>query len=277
MDKAFCIVHYNTNILTRALVSSINKNVEGAEIYIFDNSDVDKFTNTFENVTVFDNTEGKIINFGDVLSHYPNRHKSLGRFSNFGSFKHCISVDKCMDLIGKPFILLDSDVLLKKDVSGLFDADKYFVSSVKDWSWNTGPTCPHHKRCEPFICFINTDKCKSDGIRYYDDKHMDGLYNTTFDADSYDTGCWFYEKCKDKPNTEINKEEYIVHFGGGSYMGEKGRNRMTREEFLKRYESLYDKSVIEGMTDIKRGEYSRVSATNKRSLGRRRIRRTGWY
>ena len=58
------IVHYNTPHLTECLVKSINKFVSyECTIYIFDNSDKDPFTAKFDNVTIFDNTKGQIIDF----------------------------------------------------------------------------------------------------------------------------------------------------------------------------------------------------------------------
>ena len=48
-----------------------------------------------------------MINFNDILKEFPNSKNSLGKHSNYASFKHCISVDKCMDLINDNFILLD--------------------------------------------------------------------------------------------------------------------------------------------------------------------------
>ena len=121
MKKNILIIHYNTPYLTECLVRSINLFVEGATIYIFDNSNEKPFTAKFDNVTVFDNTKGQIINFDKWLEKYPNKKKSGGRLNKWGSAKHCYSVEKCMELINDGFILLDSDVLLKKDISNLID------------------------------------------------------------------------------------------------------------------------------------------------------------
>ena len=54
MKKNILIIHYNTPYLTECLVRSINLFVEGATIYIFDNSNEKPFTAKFDNVTVFD-------------------------------------------------------------------------------------------------------------------------------------------------------------------------------------------------------------------------------
>lgn len=235
----FLIIHFNTPDLTSALVRSINKFCCDAKIYIFDNSTISKFVNKFSNVTVFDNTTGKYVNFVKELKKYPNRHKSLGRASGYGSFKHCISVNKCFDLINEPFILLDSDVLLKKDVTEIIDGDCAFVGHIKDWSWDlTKKKYPVHKRVEPFICYINVPFCKSHGIKYFDEKHMVGTYYSGLDSDSWDVGCWFYECCKNEKYKEIEIGEYVEHFGGASYRPVK-KLKSNRDKWLNEHKDLY--------------------------------------
>lgn len=244
------IVHYNTPKLTECLVKSINKFVgTDCNIYIFDNSDKLPFTYKQDNITVFDNTRGQIINFNNELKKYPNHKYSLGSRSGWGSFKHCISVDKCFDLINDNFILLDSDILLRKDISNIFDEDYYACGDLQDWSWSIGnKSYPVHKRLLPFVTFINVKKAKQDNIRYFNAEHMDGLYDSThhnrtqLEKDSWDTGCWFYEKIKNKKIKFFNHEDYIVHFRGGSYT-RLGRNEsMTQEQWLYKYRNFYEEN-----------------------------------
>ena len=132
MKKNILIIHYNTPYLTECLVRSINLFVEGATIYIFDNSNEKPFTAKFDNVTVFDNTKGQIIDFNKWLEKYPNKNKSGGRLNKWGSAKHCYSVEKCMELIDDGFILLDSDVLLKRDISNLIDDKVIFTGDISN-------------------------------------------------------------------------------------------------------------------------------------------------
>lgn len=241
------IVHYNTPKLTECLVKSINKFVgTNCNIYIFDNSDKLRFTYSQENLTIFDNTHGQIINFDNELKKYPNHKNSLGSRSKWGSFKHCISVDKCFDLIDDNFILLDSDILLKKDISDIFDENYYACGDLQDWSWFIGnKNYPVHKRLLPFITFMNIKKAKEEGIRYFDSEHMDGLYDsihnnyTQLEKDSWDTGCWFYEKIKNKNIKLFNHEDYIVHFRGGSYCAYGRNEKMTQEQWLNKYKMFY--------------------------------------
>ena len=156
--KNVCIIHYNTPVLTSHLIKSINKHTPGTNIYVFDNSDKLPFQNTFDNVTVFDNTKGQIINFQTWLKKYPNKNKSGGKANKWGSAKHAYSVEKCMDLIKEPFVLFDSDVLVKKDFTPLFDDIVCYKGEVI-YQPNS-----RVKRVLPFICFINTPFCRQKKI-----------------------------------------------------------------------------------------------------------------
>ena len=215
MNKNVCIIHFNTPALTAHLVKSINKHTPGTNIYIFDNSDKRPFVNTFNNVTVFDNTKGQIINFNQWLKKYPDRMKSGGKANKWGSAKHAYSVEKCMELIKEPFVLLDSDVLIKKDFSPLFDD----VVCYKGEVISQPGTNNRIKRVLPFICFINTPMCFERGIHYFDENYMHGLRVGAI-GDRYDTGAAIYlltEKNK-APHREIKVSDYVVHYGNGSWV-----------------------------------------------------------
>ena len=48
--------------------------------------------------------------------------------NRYYSAKHCYTIQKFMDMYPEmPFILLDSDVLLKKDISDVFDEKFAFI------------------------------------------------------------------------------------------------------------------------------------------------------
>ena len=215
MNKNVCIIHYNTPVLTAHLVKSINKHTPGTKIYIFDNSDKTPFINSFNNVTVFDNTRGQIINFDQWLKKYPNREKSGGKANNWGSAKHAYSVEKCMELIKEPFVLFDSDVLVKKDFSILFDEIVCYKGEVI----HQPGTNRKIKRVLPFICFINTPMCKTKGIHYFDENYMHGL-RFKGNSDNYDTGGALYILTEQKKglHREIKTSDYIVHYGNGSWV-----------------------------------------------------------
>lgn len=228
MKKNILIIHYNTPYLTECLVRSINLFVKDAIIYIFDNSNEKPFTAKFDNLTVFDNTKGQIINFDKWLENYPNRKMPGGRLNKWGSAKHCYSVEKCMELIDDGFILLDSDVLLKRDISNLIDDKTIFTGEVV-----TQPNSSV-KRVLPFICYINVKMCKEKGVHYLDDNYMHGLWKNGV-ADRYDTGGGFYMGAKDYPSRPISYSEYVVHFGHGSWNAIGKKNQYTAEEWLKMF------------------------------------------
>lgn len=236
--KKICIVHYNTPYALTCLIKSINLHVNDAYIYVFENSDKDKFINTFDNVKIFDNSEGEIINFEKILEQHPEHYK--GTLNNYASFKHCISIQKCMELINDNFVLLDSDVLIKKDFSDLYQEDNIFVGDIHCMKRRINGVYENSKRVYPFICFINTNKCKEFGITYYNEKYMYGL---TEDDDAYwDTGTYFYYQTKNLPHKIININDYIIHYGSASWS--KCKNSNDLNEWLKNNIKLWDDSSV---------------------------------
>ena len=208
--KNILIVNFNTQKLTEACIKSVNKSTPGCNIYVFDNSDKEPFVNVFDNVHVFDNTKNEIIDFDSILEEYENRFLSGGRVNNFGSFKHCISVDVCFDLIPNGFVLLDSDVLVKKNLSSLFDETCIAVGAIERMT--------HFKsRFAPYVMYINTAMCLEKGIRFYNKNHMFG-FKSSKEAEDYDTGCWFYEAIQPFKKKSISYRTYVLHFRAGSWL-----------------------------------------------------------
>ena len=243
MKKNFLIIHYNTPLLTECLVKSINKFVDNAIIYILDNSTSSPFKSHFSNVILMDNTKGQLIDFDKWLSMYPNRKLSKEGTKCFGSAKHCYSVEKCMDFIGEPFILLDSDVLLKKDVSELFDDNMMYVGDID-------PGAVHRiKRVYPFICYINTPICKENNVHFFNENYMHGLMKTDSNSESnkYDTGAYFYLAAEEYEHRRINYMEYVVHYGHGSWNKLGVRKNIPKEEWLSVNRKYWD---IEGNKNV---------------------------
>ena len=249
MNKNVCIVHFNTPVLTAHLVKSINKHTPGTNIYIFDNSDKRPFVNAFNNVTVFDNTKGQIINFDQWLKKYPNREKSGGKANKWGSAKHAYSVEKCMELIKEPFVLLDSDVLIKKDFTPLYDEIVCYKGEVI-YQPNSKV-----KRVLPFICFINTPLCNKNGVHYFDENYMHGLRVGSI-GDRYDTGAALYlltEK-KKAPHREIKVADYIVHYGNGSWVDAAEKMKKPKHipaaEWLNKYKEFWSSGETEKIESV---------------------------
>jgi len=232
MKKNIVIVHYNTPLLTECLVRSINLFVKDAIIYIFDNSDKYPFVADFDNVLIIDNTKGEIFDFNKWLDKYENKSKSHGRVNNWGSAKHCYSVEKCMQIIKDNFILLDSDVLLKKDISELFDESIVYAGEVVTQPLST------IKRVLPFVTYINTKMCIEKGIHYFDDNYMHGLHKNTY-ADRYDTGAGFYLNASKYKHKEINYNDYVIHYGHGSWNKKGCKPACTPNEWLSIHKSLW--------------------------------------
>lgn len=209
----FCIVHYNTPELTIPLCNSINKFHNDAEILIFDNSDKKPFkTDLFTNVKVIDNTKHQIINFEDKINNFIKNnnvssitieHEKQG--SNFGSYKHTLSIEYLINNLEDNFILLDSDVLIKKNVYDIVNEEVIFTSSIRQ----------PNIRLFPFIVYFNLKKIKENNINFNNDKDVYPNYASP----KNDTCGHFLQEVLQKklPFREIKYEDYIVHYGNGSW------------------------------------------------------------
>ena len=207
------IIHYNTPNLTAAAVRSLWKQTPDAHVTIFDNSDNLPWTGKSSRLTYIDNTQGQIVNWEEWLATFPDKYPCPE--NNYGSAKHCYSVEVCMDLFPRGFILADSDILFKQDITPLWDERFAWVGHANMGYKYRGFMVP---RVEPFLCFINTPLLARYGIRYFNPDKMwklrkDGPYAF------YDTGAWFLEACNNNelPGKEIDIWEYILHLCNGSW------------------------------------------------------------
>ena len=245
--KNVLIVNFNTQELTDACIKSVNMHVCGCTVYVFDNSDKTPFINTFDNVTVLNNTNGEIIDFDKWLSKYPNNNKSPEATKIKGSAKHCYTIEKCLSLIPDGFVLLDSDVLVKKDFSDLYDEKYIYIAEThKQMGVNV-------IRILPFICYINSKMCLENGVHFFDDTKMLGLYVSP-KGEQYDTGAAFYLNASNFPHKEIKYEDYGVHLKGGSWFethkkftkrARKIDITITPESWLERFRYLWDSDYEE--------------------------------
>lgn len=211
MDLA--TVHYNTPELTGALIRSVRKWMPAdTRITVFENSSLPKRRLKPEpGVTIIDNTRGQVIDFDAFLERWPEREKN--ERSCFGSVRHMMSVDYMFDVLPDGFILLDSDVLLKRDLSELADPAVSWCGQLQyGMTFGRGRFRP---RALPFVCWINVPMCREHGIRYFDENRTWKLKPGMF----YDTGASFYLDCRrhDLPERQINWEDWVVHFKGGSW------------------------------------------------------------
>ena len=222
-----CIVHYNTPKMTECLIKSINKFVKNKpvdNIYIFDNSDKQPFQYRQDNIKYIDNTKKQIIDFDEWGKNYPYKMEP------FYSSKHSYSVQTFMDMIDKPFILMDSDILLKCDISILWDEKMAFIGDVVG------------KRVLPFICFINPKILKEKNVKYFDDRFTYDLNKDKTGTKKYDTGYTLWANKGILPHKTIKFFKYAEHYAAASYDKEifkqRHKNQPSQDKWLeqnKRY------------------------------------------
>jgi len=223
MEKKVVIVNFNTPALTRAAVLSVLKHTPDCEVTVFDNSDKYPFEH-MDGVWYIDNTKGQIIDFDEFLSKFPKKTKTQ---NNWGSAKHCLTIQKLWDYYAEGFVIMDSDALVKRDISCFFDESVAFVGE-------TGRAEEKHMmRALPYLCWINVPMCRSNGVLYFDEKRS---WKLRPKEKLYDTGASFLEDCEGKglPVKEVNLDDYIVHFGCGSYKDK------DSTQWLEQYKDLYD-------------------------------------
>lgn len=206
------IVHYNIQELTEAAIRSLWKHTPDARVTIFDNSDKLPLKGV-RGVQYIDNTQGQIVDWDEWLAQFPDKYPC--KENNYGSAKHCYSVEVCMDMFHDGFVLMDSDVLVKQDITPLCDSRYAWAGHANMGYRYRGFAVA---RIEPFICWINTPMLAQYGIRYFNPKKMWKLSRQGPDA-FYDTGAWLLEDCNchGLVGNNIEWDEYVLHFGNGSW------------------------------------------------------------
>ena len=211
-----CIVNYNTSDLTTAAILSLNRCTPGCHVIVFDNSDKEPFTmgevRQLCNVEIIDNTQGQIIDFKQWLDGFPDKQPGTG--NDWGSAKHCYTVQWLCNKRRNPFLLMDSDVLVKRDISALWDDRYVYVGKRKMHKSRFGDV----ERVLPFLCYVNVPVMKRLGITYYNDDKMFCLTRKQ-PGIAYDTGCWFLENCRSCKTAamDVDIDDYILHLGHASW------------------------------------------------------------
>ena len=207
------IVHYNTPELTTCLIASIRKWDKDAKIFIFENSNKRPLEDIWDDLTIFDNTKGQLIDFEKLIEEAhkylsPNSwkaHLATIKTNNFGSMKHAASVQWIIENLKSNFLLLDSDVLLKKSPLDLI-TNKICSGSI-DFLTNT------IYRIAPYICYLNYNEMILNNIKFFDIRTFDAAY---YDKDTGGSFLKELEKKKIEFN-HFNWLDYCVHFGNGSW------------------------------------------------------------
>ena len=274
MKQTIAIIHFNTPELTEAAILSLRKHGgEDYQVIVFDNSqpltvppgtagndpkeelhiEARPFKKRMKGVKVIDNTKGQVINFDEFLACYPNRNKQLGVFKSsvWGSAKHIYTVQKLWELIGEPFILMESDILLRGNINDLWREEYSFVGYVQRNQQGNRFKVP---RILPMLCFMNVPRLQAEGARYFDPDRCWGLKPDINDRGNwFDTGaCMLDDILLKRPRLKglhIDINPYVVHYGGGSWH----QNDMLRQaEWLKQHEDLWSTPTAGKPTTTKR-------------------------
>lgn len=235
------IVHYNTPELTSAAIRSLFKQCgRDWRVTVFDNSDRRPFRRRMKNVTTIDNTKGQVIDFAALLDRFPSRERSIGcaRGCDFGSVRHMASVQKLWDILPDGFVLMESDILIRADISPLILKDYACAGFVQQSQpgnlYGIG-------RLMPMLCWINVPLCRAAGARYFDPMRSYGLlggFRTK--GNWYDTGAAFLEDVRRlKPalkGRHIDIRGMIEHYKSGSW---KGNDREAHKAWLEEHKELW--------------------------------------
>lgn len=231
-QKTVAIVHYNTPDLLRACLLSFMKQGTEWHFVIFENSNQRpvtmemlsewELTQTDSTFDIIDNTQGQIIDFEKELAKWPSKRTDAERrTANFGSAKHMMSVDWLIWNTKEPFVLCDSDILLKRPVDDLYDESVTAIGFI-DQGWNN----PHGiKRLWPMLCWINAPECRRLGIHYYDGSRCWGINSDHNHGTWYDTGAAFLEDIRANKEATLrtftDATERFEHLWSGSWNKDK--------------------------------------------------------
>ena len=223
--KTVAVVHYNTPELLEKTILSLRKNAPGCRVLVFDNSDREPFKKKMTGVGVIDNTRGQKIDFKKWLEGFPDKEETT---NDYGSAKHCYSIQWLIDHVEEPFLLMDSDILIQKNIGFFFDNRYLFAGAIGSDTFYQGFPL---KRVLPILCYLNVPMIRENGIRYFNPEYMWNLISTG-PNDHYDTGAWFYKEAMEKgmrwQNVEITN--YMKHLWHGSWVDDKERIEKWLEE-----------------------------------------------
>lgn len=232
MEKNVCIVHFNTPELTRATVLSVLKHTPDCKITVFDNSTKRPFKK-MKGVRVIDNTKGQIFDWQSIVETFPDR---VNERWGFASANHMYSIQTLWEYFPDGFVLMDSDVLVKRDISDFFDED-YPASGTAMLQSNKKT---NRLRLVPFLCWLNVPMLKANGVRYFDPEKCYTLTPTKENGlnNWWDTGASFLDELikKNLAFKYIKIWRYIEHYGAGSH----GGGDISPGEWLDKYRKLYE-------------------------------------
>ena len=252
--QTIAIINFNTPELTEACILSIRK--QGCEwpVVVFDNSrDVTfpagegmaareltarPFTKKMKGVKVIDNTQGKVIDFDAAFAAFPDKHKPHAEVNGWGSDCHMMTVEKLWELLPDGFVLVESDVLLRRTPQALWRDEYSFCAYVQKHQegnrFGRG-------RILPMLCYFNVPRFREEGVHYFDPERSWMLHQGEENPlNWYDTGASLLEDVlAHRPRLKglhVDIRPMVVHLGGGSY---KTIGLKEQAEWLKANEALW--------------------------------------
>jgi hypothetical protein len=239
MIKTVAIVHYNTPLLTEAAIRSLRKHGgEDYKVVILDNSDKKPFTKKMKGVKVLNNRNGQLFDFDKELDKFPDKNPRHAACNNWGSVRHILSVQYLWSVCREGFLLMESDVLIRKSIDFMFREDQCCVGHIQDPQpgniFKIG-------RLVPMLCWINVPLCEQGGAKYYDPNRCWQLYPEETDKRNwYDTGASFLEDIRTlKPQCHgkaIDIRPLIYHYQSGSWQH---NNEQKQKQWLVIHKDLW--------------------------------------
>jgi hypothetical protein len=144
------------------------------------------------------------------------------------------------DVLKDGFILMDSDILLIRDIGYIWD-EKFAAGGRIIWYKGRAP---YHDRLQPYVCYLNVPVLREAGIKFYEPTRCWGLMpgGTQNSNNLYDTGASLLEDIvNSKPKVWCRNyqdlEDDYVHFANASY----SHNILDHhKEWLESYKHLYE-------------------------------------
>lgn len=212
-DTIILMVDYESDLFIPSYMKSLYNfaNKKDFTLLVWNNSNVGVFNWELYNDYGFDN----IMYFNNMPDHQNDeiRHiydfKWIGKKTVCGSPVHAVTIQYVIDLLIKNgiknLILTDSDIIFKNNPLNIIDNQYLTVGSIDEI----------RNRIHPCLQYINLDKIKEKGFKFFESDKIIGL-NGSMDYHYFDTGYSFTKLCEG--NTKIfNLEDYAVHFGGASF------------------------------------------------------------
>ena len=147
------------------------------------------------------------------------RNDGNGGPGYFGSDIHMMSVQKLWELLPDGFLLIDSDILVKKNLDWMFQEDECAVGYV-----HTSRGMRAKPRLAPLLLWINVPMCVAGGAVFFDPNRAWALHKGSDKRNYWDTGAALLDDIKRlKPQCHgiaISRgmlTDYMVHLGNGSW------------------------------------------------------------